>query len=90
VYQRITTGTDYSHDGPLQLEHARFQFSCWATDPLSAMQVANALKAALSGFRGMMGDVKIEESFVENRFGNHEPDTGLYREVMDVTIGFKE
>lgn len=90
VYQRVSTGTDYSHDGPLELQHARFQFSCWATDPLTAMSVVSALGAALSGYRGMMGDVKIEESFLENRFGNHEPDTGLHREVIDVTFGYKE
>lgn len=90
VYQRISGVVDYSQSGQSEPQNARFQFTCWAVDPLAAKLLARVLKTAVSGYRGLMGTVEIQEAFVENETGGQEPDTGLYREIVDVIFGFKE
>ena len=58
TYQRISTPRDLTHDtagAGSDLAHPRFQFDAWATTYASAKAIADQLRAALNGRRGLTG-----------------------------------
>lgn len=57
AYQRISGVREYSQSGPSQLAHPRFQLTCQAATYAGAKALANAVRAALSGYKGTMGGV---------------------------------
>jgi hypothetical protein len=54
TYQRIDTPRVLTHDtsGSAGTAYPRFQFDAWATTYASAKAITDALRAALSGFKG--------------------------------------
>lgn len=83
VYQQISNAPEYSHEGSSNLAQVRIQFSCWSTTLLEAKQIADELEAALGGYRGLIGG-RDTTAFVDNRQSDDDPETGLYREIVDV------
>lgn len=90
LYTRVGTARAASHSGPDGLAEPRIQFDVWAQDPDSADAVAEQLRLALNGFRGQMGDVEVGSSMVVNEHDDDDPDTGLFRRVLDTQIQHAE
>jgi len=56
VVQRVSSVTDYVHEGASGLELGRFQFTAWAENYAAAKATAAAVIAALSGLQRLNGD----------------------------------
>lgn len=57
AYQQISLGDDaMAHDGPLNVVTTTFQFTCQAETYNAAQTMAAALRNALHGFSGLMGN----------------------------------
>lgn len=91
VYRRIDTADRVrSQAGPSGLVTPRIQLDIWAMDPDVADQVAEALRIRLDGYRGQMGDVPVGSAFVVGDVDDDDPETGLYRRILDVSITHEE
>lgn len=93
AYQRISGVREYSHGGPSQLAHPRFQFTCQAATYAAAKSLANAVRAALSGYRGTMGGaggVVVGGCFMVNEVDGFElpGETNVVR--LDIVIWHEE
>jgi hypothetical protein len=85
VYQRISTMPQYSHSGDSGLDEIIVQFTCWAKTPIVAKAAAAQVRSALSGYRGVLPDgTQIGGAWIENQRENDDPETGLFREMLDV------
>lgn len=84
VFQKISRPRIYSHDGDSGLGNARYQFSAWAETLASAEAIRQALIDSFSGFNGVMGDTSRANSFILNEQDDEEPETGLYRQMVDI------
>ncbi len=84
VYNKISGPRVYSHSGDSGLENPRYQIDCWSEDPDTAEQVAGILIEALSGYAGPMGNETVGASFIENDEDGYDPETGLYRVMVEV------
>jgi len=78
AYQEISLGNDdLAHDGPLNVVTTMFQFACQAETYNAAQTLAAALRNALHGFNGQMGDgTNTLKIFVCNQAGKDE-DSGI-------------
>ncbi len=102
VYRRISTPQDYAHGrlmdptpGPTGIQTPRFQIDGFAATFAGMRQIANEVRAALSGYVGMMGAVRVASSRVVTEMDvyDHDPaapdSQGAYRIIMDVFIGYQ-
>lgn len=92
TYQQISGPRSYTHDGPDGMARARYQIDAWAKTSTEARELAEAVRVALSGYRGTVPgtDVKIDSAFLENEESLFEPDTALHRKTQDYQITFQE
>lgn len=91
TYRRIDTAQRVrSQSGPSGLVTPRIQFDIWATDPDVADQVAEALRLRLDGYRGQMGDVPVGSVELVGDVDDDDPETGLYRRILDASITHEE
>ena len=72
---------------------ARFQFDCYAVLPDDAHAVGDALRTALHGFRGSMGDVFVSSCSLENEIDGFDDPSGgeqdgINRVSQDYIIGW--
>jgi hypothetical protein len=89
TYMRISKPRTYSHSGDSNLSKPRIQFSCFAKTYLAALDVADQIVAALSGFKGSMSQTEIYAAFIQSQADMYEPDTMLYHIPVDVIIHYK-
>ena len=85
VYQDISTKPNYSHGGDSGLDDALYQFTCWATTPLLAAQLAAQVRSAFGAVTATVSGVKFT-GFVENVYPDPEPETGLSRVIVEVSF----
>lgn len=93
TYQKISGPREYSHGGPSELAHPRFQLSCWAKNYSTAKDIAEQVRLALQAYRGTMGGaggVTVYGAFLENEIDLYESDTRLYHIPVDFSIWHKE
>jgi hypothetical protein len=91
TYQFISDLRGYTHtSGDDHLPTERVQIDCWSPDYLTTVQVSAAVKAALSGFTGTMGDVSVPFAWLDNTTELYEPDTQLHHRAIDVMLQFRE
>lgn len=86
VYRRISTAGDLAHTGPSGILTPRIQLDVWAEDPDTADAVAEVLRRELDGYRGQMGDVPVGMVRIVNDVDDDQPNTGLFRRVLDAEI----
>lgn len=86
VYQRISTPPNYTHDGDSTLQFPRFQIMGVASTASGARALAVAVRAALSGKTGSLGDgsVSVQGIFIANETSNFDDDTEYYEFMMDI------
>lgn len=93
VYQRISTPRVRSHSGPSGLAYPRFQITARATSVSQLRDLANKVRIALDGFKGVMGGgsgVNVGASFQENERDVYGETTKEYSVQMDFTIWHRE
>jgi len=92
----ISDGSEYSMAGEVGLARCRVQTDAIAATPLSALDVSEAIRAAMSGYRGAMGGVQVRRCHRQDRAGPDlfGPDDGSqrgkYRVRMDFMIDYRE
>jgi len=95
VLHLINGRPDYHHAGPSGLVESRVQVDCWATDAdgsgnanTIAEDVAQAVKASLSGARFSLGGIRFDGVFLssENEDSFDEDGTPLSRVRLDFII----
>lgn len=64
--QRIGDRDEYHHGGPGPIARVLFQVDAWAPSVAERVALAEAVRKALSGYDGPMGDVPSVVSFKEN------------------------
>ena len=80
--QTLLDGTNSS------LLEARFQVDCWANSYNSVHQLAEDVKAALTGYTGPFGDYTADHIRKEREIDLFEQDTGLHRVSMQFFIAY--
>lgn len=86
TYRKVSGPREITHDGDAGIEHPRFQFSCWSDDYLEAKNLAKAVKKALSGYRGLVGDVPVSGCTIENQTDIYVQQERTYQVAVDVTL----
>ncbi len=66
VYTRITGTHEHDLQGAAGLCEARYQLRCWAESRSAVKALAEAVRLALQGFSGSMGDVDVRGIFLES------------------------
>jgi len=66
AYQRISGPRDHAHDGPSGLALARVQLTFVATSYDGAKSLAEAARAAMDGFSGVMGEMTVGACLLSN------------------------
>ena len=84
VITKIAKPREYSHSGDSNLANPTYQFDCWAKTHQDAVALQAKLDLALTAFKGTMGDTDVGGTFITNVIDDEEPDTALYRQIVDV------
>lgn len=98
-YILLTTVSDYSEysmAGEVGLARSRVQVDCIGGTPLSASNVSEAVRSAMSGYRGLMSSVAVRRCHRIDRTGPEMygpvdgSQRGKYRVRMDFSIDYRE
>lgn len=83
---------DWAQDHPLydglRDEEARVQFNAYGDTFDEAEALSNELKAAITGYRGLWGQVQIESVLPVLSLDDYEPATQSWRRVTDYQISW--
>ena len=90
TYQRIAGIPEVTYDGAANLSRARIQIDVWADSYGAMVELAKAIRGALSGYRGAMGSTSVTVARVLNEIDMPEPEPPLWRRVMDCAIWHRE
>jgi hypothetical protein len=70
--------------GSLRMQ--RVQFTAWAPTYTAAVQVFEAVRARLNGFKGVNGGTQFEGAFFVNEVDLYEPEPQLYGRAGDFFV----
>jgi hypothetical protein len=83
---------DLAQDHPLYTgernDESRIQFNAYGATFEDAEALGNELKALITGYRGLWGDVQVESVLPALSLDDYEPDTGKWRRITDYYITF--
>lgn len=91
TYLLASDPTEHTHSGPSSLAHPRYQLNCWAEGEggyLAAHSLAEEVRAALDGYRGLPAGVEIQAALSENSRDNDDADTGRHWVSLDFIIWY--
>lgn len=80
VYQQITTNPLRTHEGYVA-DRSRWQLSCYAHERTEVLTLADSVRAAFD-----LNQIDFELSTAESEIETVDPDTGLYRKILDFNI----
>jgi len=86
MWFKVSAGIEYTQSGPEKGREPRYQLDCWAETYLEARTLAEEMIAALSGYRGAMGNEMVEAAFIEGDRDNNDPETGRHWASLDVIL----
>lgn len=92
-FSRVSADRTYSMDGKTGLVAARFQFESYSNKtPEEVKTLSEAIRRALEGFCGNVGDVFINGIFLESdtSLNNFTEQTDLFRYTQDFIIHHHE
>ena len=75
--QRVSTVRHHTKLGPAGLTDSRMQVSIFGPDFLAVTQAADAVRAALDGFRGDMGGVAVHNVRSDGEYDLYDPNAGM-------------
>ena len=93
TYFRVSTPRLHVLSGPSGFAQPRFQFSAWANNKADVIAVTEAVRAALDGFRGLMGEVQVRGVLSDDEMGDHDEYDGRTRSfhrVIDFQVSHEE
>jgi hypothetical protein len=91
TYQTVSYNTSYTSSGPSGWAQCRVVYNCWATSYLQAQQLLEALRVALSGYRGTLSDgTQVFLIQVVNEDDYISPDSRLFRASLHTLIQYGE
>lgn len=90
IYMKISGMRDHALSGPTGHAHPRFQIEAWATTYSAAKGLARAIRQALDGYSGTVGDVEIGSILIESERDFYEPEVKCHRTIMDFMIWHTE
>lgn len=90
VYHRVSGSRVGNLGGDSGLADPRFQFSALATSFADAVAVRDALRAAFSGYRGLMGAIAVTASVSVGEFDLYYDDVELHQCSFDVFLTHQE
>jgi len=86
VLHLISGGTDHTHDGPDGIAEIRYQIDCLGTTLQSATAAAEAVRAALDGYQGMMagsGGVLVDSAFLVDSRDDYDDEMRVFVQGRD-------
>ena len=91
TYQTASYTADYHAQGASSWAQKRIVYNCWAISYLQAHQLLEALRSALTGYRGTLSD-GTQVFFIEIVNGGDffESDSRLYRVSLHALIQYSE
>lgn len=89
-YQRISATRDYVQTGATGLVLARVQIDSWAKAFRDATLLADAVRRAVSGFRGHLDGEYVHSVFLDNERHLFESGVEVYRVSQDYRIRYGE
>lgn len=91
AYFRVSTARTHTMVTEPKLAHGRFQFTAAAKERTAAQDLAEAVRAAFSRWRGTVDGVEIQDTFVEDvRDLPFDIETELHLCAVDAMIHFRE
>lgn len=93
-WTRVSASRLYTYDSfeeTAAFVRARIQFNCWATTPIQAMEIGEAVLKALSGYNGIMaGTQQVDSSFAVLEMDDYETGAKLYRRILDILLSYSD
>lgn len=90
TYERATGQPYHTHDGPGGLRWARLTYMAHSPSYATAKAVAAAVLAALDGFTGTVGTVRIEAVRSESdMIDDYDPETRQQLVMTDLMVSYK-
>jgi len=86
VYEQVSGGRRYSHDGYSNLQRPRMQISCYADTYEMAKGIAAKVTEALETW----SSVNLNGVFQQNELDLIDPETGFYVVSVDFFIWYRE
>lgn len=93
TYHEVSAVRDRDLCGPTGRARPRISISSWARHYGDAHELADEIRVALQGFRGMMGSTRIDDVRLDNEIDLFEQEAGakgVHRVVQDYIISFVE
>jgi len=90
VLKRVSTPRVYAQTGPSGLAWPRVQITARAARQAEAVAVAKAVRTAVNGYRGSMGDVPVQAVFVDTERDGFLFDTDKFERVQDAIVWHAE
>lgn len=72
------------------LPTVRFEFNCYAADPEESRDLRDAVVDAMAEFQGVVAGIEIVDVTEENRRHFYDPDSELFRAIVDFSILWRE
>lgn len=86
--------TDFERDqtycGTIRVVRASIQLDSYGTEYFEALELAAAVRTALTDFRGTMGSVEVKSATLQTERDLEEPEPGLYRRWQDWSLWYVE
>ena len=86
TYIRLTSNLRVAHDGDAGLDSPKFQLKVWSATKSQSRLIIRLLRKALSGYSGMMSDLRIQASYVKADRDIYDTDTRLYTPILEVEL----
>lgn len=96
TYQRISTPRELAHNGDQGYADFRVQLNCWAARTptasgyLAAKQLADEVRQALHGYRGVAGGVQVGLIQITNDRDDRNPERTYEVVRLDATGNYRE
>jgi hypothetical protein len=89
TYQVVSDGPSDTIAGMAGLFNATLQIDSWATNPLAAQRINDAVRLAIQGYRGNHLSVKILGIHLTMDFEDFEPEVRDYRYIARYSIWYR-
>lgn len=94
VYNRVSGQGDYDMQGATGLVRPRLQIDAWAVNPDDASALANAIKARIDGYKGVMGTggaaVTVQGVFMAGEREDYNDQVKMHRMSRDYFFHMEE
>ncbi len=77
-------------EGPAGRARPRISINSWADTHETMDAVADAVRAALDGYAGPMGDLNVGSVVLDNEFETFEEEARMHRKLQDYIISHEE